>query len=81
LTSLPPITNIFARGKRLPVVGATGGDGGKKSAAKAVKVLLITGPGEASVLSGSYPFERIGEAFEDIDKGAVVKALVELGPS
>ncbi len=33
------------------------------------------------VLSGSYPFERIGEAFEAIDNGAVVKALVKFGPS
>ena len=33
------------------------------------------------VLSGSYPFERIGEAFAAIDNGAVVKALVKFGPS
>jgi Zn-dependent alcohol dehydrogenase len=33
------------------------------------------------VLSGSYPFDRIAEAFAAIDKGAVVKALVKFGPS
>ena len=33
------------------------------------------------ILSGSYPFERIGDAFEAIDKGEVVKALVKFGPS
>ncbi len=33
------------------------------------------------VLSGSYPFERIADAFAEIDKGTVVKALVRFGPS
>jgi 2-desacetyl-2-hydroxyethyl bacteriochlorophyllide A dehydrogenase len=32
-------------------------------------------------LSGSYPFDRIGDAFEAIDNGTVVKALVKFGAS
>ena len=33
------------------------------------------------LLSGSYPFDRIADAFAAIDKGTVVKALVKFGPS
>jgi 2-desacetyl-2-hydroxyethyl bacteriochlorophyllide A dehydrogenase len=32
-------------------------------------------------LSGSYPFQRINDAFAAIDDGSVVKALVTFGPS
>jgi threonine dehydrogenase-like Zn-dependent dehydrogenase len=33
------------------------------------------------IVSGSYPFDRIHDAFADIDKGVVVKALVTFGPA
>jgi 2-desacetyl-2-hydroxyethyl bacteriochlorophyllide A dehydrogenase len=33
------------------------------------------------LVSGTYPFERIGDAFQAIGDGAVVKALVKFGPS
>src|SRR5580658_1611507 len=33
------------------------------------------------IVSGSYPFERIDDAFADIDSGSVVKALVTFGPA
>ena len=33
------------------------------------------------MLSGSYPFDRISDAFAAIDKGTIVKALVKFGPS
>ncbi len=33
------------------------------------------------MLSGSYPFDRINDAFAAIDKGTIVKALVKFGPS
>jgi threonine dehydrogenase-like Zn-dependent dehydrogenase len=32
-------------------------------------------------LSGCFPFERIGDAFEEIDRGSIVKALVTFGSS
>jgi 2-desacetyl-2-hydroxyethyl bacteriochlorophyllide A dehydrogenase len=33
------------------------------------------------MLSGSYSFDRIGDAFAAIDEGTIVKALVKFGPS